>query len=75
MKFKINTEYKTIRKNGEIGVRTLRVEKISRKNKVVLLSGAINGVFPLKEDYKGNEFVDIGFNRMYLNPSAIDIIK
>lgn len=74
MKFEIGKAYKTIRKNGEVGIRTFKVEKITRKNCAVMLSGAINGVFPLKVDYKGNEFVDIGFNKDYLNPSATDIL-
>ena len=72
MKFEIGKEYKTIRKNGEIGIRTFKVEKISRKNNAIMLSGAINGIFTLKVDYKGNEFTDIGFNKDYLNPSATD---
>ena len=75
MTFEVGKEYKTIRKNGEVGIRTFKVEKISRKNHAVLLSGAINGVFVLKVDYKDNEFVDIGFNKDYLNPSATDLLK
>ena len=75
MKFEIGKEYKTIKKNMEVGVRTLRVEKISRKNMAGMLSGAINGIYPWKVDYKGDEFVDIGFNKDYCNPSAKDAIK
>ena len=75
MKFEIGKEYKTIKKNMEVGVRTFKVEKITRKNWAVMLSGAINGIYPLKMDYKGNEFVDIGFNKDYCNPSAEDVIK
>ena len=74
MKFEVGKEYKTIRKNMEIGVRTFKVEKITRKNWAVMLSGAINGVYPLKVDYKGNEFIDLGFNKDYCNPSALDIL-
>ena len=74
MKFEIGKEYNTVRKNGEIGVRTFTVKKISRKNNAVMLSGAINGIFTLKIDYKGIEFIDIGFNKNYLNPSATDIL-
>lgn len=74
MKFEIGKEYKTIRKNGEVGIRTFKVEKISRKNNAILLSGAINGIFVLKIDYQNNEFADIGFNKDYLNPSAKDLI-
>lgn len=74
MKFEIGKEYKTIKKNMETGVRTFKVERITRKNWAVQLSGAINGIFPLKVDYKGNEFVDIGFNKDYLNHSATDIL-
>ena len=74
MKFEIGKEYKTIRKNMEIGVRTFKVEKITRKKMFVMLSGAINGVYPLKVDYKGNEYADLGFNKDYCNPSALDIL-
>ena len=75
MRFEVGKEYKTIRKNMEVGVRTFKVEKITRKNWAVMLSGAINGIYPLKVDYKGNEFVDIGFNKDYCNPSAKDVIQ
>ena len=74
MNFEVGKEYKTIRKNMEIGVRTFKVEKITRKNWAVMLSGAINGVYPLKVGYKGNEFIDLGFNKDYCNPSALDIL-
>ena len=39
-----------------------------------MLSGAINGIFTLKVDYKGIELIDIAFNKNYLNPSATDIL-
>ena len=75
-KFEIGKECKTIRKNGEIGVRTFKVEKISRKNHAILLSGAISGIYPLKQDYNGKEFIPLGIDdRNYLNPFAKDIIK
>ena len=31
MRFEVGKEYKTIRKNMEVGVRTFKVEKITRK--------------------------------------------
>lgn len=54
MKFEVGKEYKTIKRNLEVGIRNFKVEKISRKNMMVLLSGAINGVYPLKVDNEGN---------------------
>ena len=74
MRFEVGKEYKTIRKNMEVGVRTFKVEKITRKNWAVMLSGAINGIYPLKVNYKGDEFIDIGFNKDYCNPNAKDVI-
>ena len=75
MRFEVGKEYKTIRKNLEVGVRTFKVEKITRKNWAVMLSGAINGIYPLKVDDKGDEYVNIGFNKDYCNPSARDLIQ
>ena len=75
VKFEKGKEYKTIRKNGDVGVRTFTVEKISRKNMKVLLKGAINGVYDLKVDeFTNTEFIVLGFNKDYCNPVSTDII-
>lgn len=74
-KFTVGAEYKTIRKSGEIGVRTFKVEKRSNKHMKLLLSGAIDGVydFNIKED--GEEYIKLGMgDRNYCNPYASDII-
>lgn len=72
-KFEAGKEYKTIKKNLEVGVRTFRVEKVSHKNMAVMVSGAINGIYNMKIDNEGNEFICLGMsNKDYCNPNATD---
>ena len=76
MKFEEGAEYKTIKKSGEIGMRTFKVEKISRKNSVVRVSGAINGIFKVIQGHDGNEYINLDMSqRNYQNPCSTDIIK
>ena len=75
MKFEVGKEYKTIRKNGEVGVRTFKVERITRKNWAIQVSGAINGIYPLKIGNNGVEYIALGLgDRNYENPFATDIL-
>lgn len=40
MKFEAGKEYKTIKKNMEVGVRTFKVKRVSHKNMAVEVTGA-----------------------------------
>lgn len=73
--FHAGSEYKLIRKNGELAARTFFVEKVSHKNLAIKVKGGINGIFNLKIANDGNEMIMLGMNdRNYLNPSSADIV-
>lgn len=75
--FEIGKEYNTIKKDMTVGARTFIIEKISRKNHVVMVSGGINGIYPLMVDeVKKCEYISLGMNHKdYCNPFASDIIS
>lgn len=73
-KFK-KAEYKLFKRNGEEAVRTFKVLGINHsqmKIQIEIIGKVV--VCDLKEDYKGVEYISLGFNfPMYENPSATDI--
>lgn len=75
MKFEVGKEYKTIKKNMEVGVRTFKVKRVSHKNMAVEVTGAINGIFRMTTDFNGDEYICLGLDdRNYCNPCAKDVL-
>lgn len=75
MKFEVGKEYKTIKRNLEVGIRTFTVTRISHKNMAVEVKGAINGIYNMSIDRNGNEIICLTIgNTQYCNPCATDIL-
>lgn len=75
-KFEVGKEYKTIKKNLEVGIRTFTVTRVSHKNLAVEVKGAINGIYRMKIGNDGSEIILLGLGeRNYCNPSAKDVLK
>lgn len=76
MRFETGKEYKTIKKNMEIGTRTFTVIRVSHKNMAVEVRGAINGIYKMSINNQGNEMILLGVgDRNYCNPMATDEIN